>query len=85
LSLTHWSYERKSRIKTNEQIVTNAFYDIAQDVKAQHDEMNNYQDWLTWCDIELGYKDRMSESLLKISRELPQHVAVVKLPKATNG
>lgn len=79
------SYERKARIKANEQVATKAFYDIAQDVKAQHDEMNNYQEWLKWCDKELGYKSRMSEQFLQIAKELPQRVAVDKFPNSFRG
>lgn len=79
------SYERKARIKANEQVATKAFYDIAQDVKAQHDEMNNYQDWLTWCDKELGYKRQMAQNFLKIGKELHQHVGVKNLPNTVRG
>lgn len=79
------SYERKARIKANEQVATKAFYDIAQDIKSQHDDLSNYQLWLEWCEKELGYKSRMSESLLKIGKELPHYSAVDNLPTSYKG
>ena len=79
------SYERKARIKANEQVATKAFYDIAQDVKAQHDEMNNYQDWLNWCRLELEYTDdSMAKRLLMIGNQLGDHDPL-KLPKTYRG
>ena len=79
------SYERKARIKANEQVATKAFYDIAQDVKAQHDEMNNYQDWLKWCRLELEYTDESMCNKLKLIGENLQDYNPVKMPKSFNG
>lgn len=74
------SYERKARIKANEQVATKAFYDIAQDVKAQHDDLGDYQKWLEWCNKELDYKENMACSFLKIGTEITAEFRSKTLP-----
>jgi DNA repair exonuclease SbcCD ATPase subunit len=74
------SYERKARIKANEQVATKAFYDIAQDVKAQHDDMGDYKEWLEWCKTELDYRENMACSFLKIGTEITAELRSKNLP-----
>jgi hypothetical protein len=79
------STERKARIKANEEVATKAFLEIAVDVKGQHDDLGDYQTWLSWCEVELGYKRAMAQKLLQMGKELGSHVSLKNLPISFRG